>query len=67
MVINSGSGVIESATVFDTYKDSSSLNEFILKAVPDGRIVAVACKDYNFKALLPKAKKWLMDMGSKSI
>lgn len=43
MVINSKFGTIESARVFDTYKDSTEFDEFIQCPIPESFVVAAAC------------------------
>ena len=48
VVINSLSGVIMWALVFDTYESSIELDDFIKNDLPNGLIIVVACKDDCF-------------------
>ena len=50
---------------FDTYSSSTKLEEFIASdLVPDGFIVAAACRDDCVKSLSETTKKWFESMGS---
>ena len=68
VVIDGIQAKIEYAQVFDTYKSSEKLDQFI-----DGfeksqyQIVIAACKDDCVKKLSRKAKLWLAGMGSREI
>lgn len=44
-IIDPRTGKLKMGAIFDTYKSSDSLNEFIAKCVPQGDIVVAACKD----------------------
>ena len=55
------------AKIFDTYKSSVELEKFIDKVIPDGHIIAVACKDDCFTNLSDKCKQWFSDLGSNAI
>ena len=59
--------MVEAAKVFDTYKTSDAFDEFISKALPEGRIIAAACKDECVSKLSQKGKQWFANMGSKEI
>ena len=67
VTINTTSCQVDSAKVFDTYKASDELDEFISKGIPIGRIVVAACKDDCVTSLSDRAKQWFADMGSKEI
>ena len=70
-IINPFNGNVESAQVFDTYKSSEQLDEFIEvpanQAISEGFIIVAACKDDCVTHLSQKAKSWFADMGSKEI
>ena len=55
------------AKVFDTYKSSAGINDFINKDMKPGSIVACACKDECVSNLSDKAKHFFSCMGSKQI
>ena len=67
VVINPTNGEVCWAIVFDTYKSSDALNEFILRGLPTGYIVVAACKDEMTTELSGLAKHWLGEMGSLNI
>ena len=67
VILDPKSGHIKNAGIFDTYKSSESLNEFIFKGVPQGDIVVAACKDECTRAMSSTGKYWFSDMGSKEI
>lgn len=52
--------------VFDTYKSSEAIDQFIdeNEEMPDGNIVICACKDECSKSISEKAKQWLQNCGS---
>ena len=56
VVINTPYGTVEFAKVFDTYKSSAELDDFIDQGVPEHYIVVVACKDDCVTNLSNKAK-----------
>ena len=64
MVINSFDGSVEAAQVFDTYKTSYKLEEFVGRDWPDGYIVVAASEDDCASQLSLKAKQWFGNMGS---
>ena len=63
VVINPLTGKVRNAKVFDTYKSSEEWNNFIL-TVPQGYVVAVACKDECSKSWNWGGKKFLVHMGA---
>ena len=53
---------------FDTCKSSDSLDDFIAAdEIPEGCIIAAACKDECATNLSATAKQWFSDMGSKEV
>lgn len=66
-VIDPEDGHVALASVFDTYKSSCALDNFIDEGIPDGYIVVATCKDDCTSALSQKAKTWLSQLGSKEI
>lgn len=64
VIINSESGGIASAQVFDTHESSLAFEEFIKIKIPQGFIVVAACKDECAKKLSKKARDWFVQMGS---
>ena len=58
---------MEFAKVFDTYKTSDDLEDFIDFDVKKGSIVIVACKDDCVTKMSDQVKQWFSDMGSKYI
>ena len=69
-MISPANGEVCWAVVFDTYKSSDGLNEFILnelKSVPDGYIVIAACKDECSTNMSVHARILFTDMGSQEI
>ena len=68
IVIITPTGSIHCAKAFDTYWSSDILEEFIKQLmIPDGYIVAVACKDEGATKLTNLVKQWFADMGAKHI
>lgn len=67
VVINPATGAVETNRVFDTYQSSEALEQFISKAIPEGHIVAAACRDECATNLSMRSKFWFSDMGSKEI
>ena len=67
MIINPANGTVEFAKVFDTYKHSNSFDDFIFKGIPEGYIVAAACKDECVTQLSLTGKLWFETMGSEEI
>ena len=67
VVINPTNGEVCWAIVFDTYKSSDDLNEFILKGLPAGYIVVAACKDECSTNMSVHARILFTDMGSQEI
>lgn len=55
---------MELAKVFDTYCDSEAFERFIDTNIPDGHIVAAACKDDCASKLSERGKHWFASMGS---
>ena len=45
VIIDHKTGKVASAWAFDTYRSSQQLETFIQKNIPEGYIVAIACKD----------------------
>ena len=66
-IINPVNGNVETARAFDTYITSELLDQFIKAHVPEGYIVAAACKDECHAILSDKVKLWFSDMGSEQI
>lgn len=64
VVINPTNGEVCWAVVFDTYKSSDALNEFILRGLPVGYIVVAACKDECSTNMSVHARILFTDMGS---
>ena len=58
VIINSLSRKIELAQVFDTYKSSKKLDEFLKIAIPKTFIIVAACKDECSTRLSLKVKRW---------
>ena len=68
VVLDGASGEVESAKIFDTYRTSVSIDNFIKEtSLPDGHVVVAACRDDCAKGLSENAKQWFSDMGSKEI
>lgn len=67
VVIDAPSGQVLSARVFDTYKTTEKLDEFIRAPVRDGAIVVAACQDECTDKMSEAAKQWLEDLGSTEI
>ena len=67
VVINTPTGEFEYAKVFDTYKSSSSIDEFINQDFTPGHIVLAACMDQCVNNLSYEANHWFWKMGSKEI
>ena len=67
VIINRFNGEVESAKVFDTYKASNSLDNFIDQGIPDNSIVVAACNDECVTNLSLAVKKWFESMGSSEI
>ena len=67
IVINTATGKVQSAKVFDTYKSTVLFDKFIKRTIPEGYIVIGACKDDCVTALSEEGKKWFENMGSKLI
>ena len=57
---------MEWAKVFDTYETSYRL-EAVIKELPEGYIVAAACKDECVSSMSSKVKNWFEGMGSEKI
>ena len=53
--------------VFDTYKTSKGLDNYIRKGIPEGWVVVAACEDECTTQLSQLAKNWFIDMGSMEI
>ena len=58
IIINRYNGKVESANVFDTYKNGNFFDAFIQTPVPKGSIVVAACKDECSTNLSDSAKQW---------
>ena len=60
MIIDSSSGKVKSASVFDTYKSSAEFEGFIQSpdSVVEGDIVVAACRDDCVTALSADARSW---------
>ena len=69
MVINPITQKIETAEVFDTYKSSKDLDDFIFNSqISKGHIVVAACKDDCVTELSRSAKQWFSEnLGSREI
>ena len=67
VVINPFNGKTEYAKVFDTFKSGYDFDKFIDKGIPDGYVIAAACKDECRTNLSMKAKVWFAKMGSEEI
>ena len=67
VVYNPFEGKIEAARVFDTYRTSTQLDEFIDDGVQKGHIVVAACMDECSNKLSYYAKMWFRSMGSEEI
>ena len=68
-IINPSTAKAVFAKVFDTYKSSDALEDFLtnLGVIPPGYMIAVACKDDCSTALPQIAKSWLRKLGSSEI
>ena len=69
-LINPWTGKVKSANIFDTYTSSDRLDFFIQtmsRYIPEGYILAAACKDDCATQLSPTAKDWFGHLGSKEI
>lgn len=55
------------AQVFDTYKSSECLENFLFHMIPNGFIICAACKDDISTSLSDKCKDWFKNIGSKDI
>ena len=66
-VINTLTGHVETAQVFDTYKSSEEFDIFVNKEIPRGFIIIAACKDECTTSLSDAAKVWFEKMGSSLI
>lgn len=68
VIIDPKNGEVRWTAVFDTYKSSTALEEFVTKAsIPDGYIIVASCKDDCATAFPHKAKCWFAHMGSKQV
>ena len=68
VVINTFSGKVETAKVFDTYKSSASLEYFISRmSYPKGYLVIAVCKDECTTNLSLKVIEWFKSMGATAI
>ena len=70
VIINNSNGKIEFAKVFDTFKSSSQLEQFITQdflEIPPGSIIVLACKDECTKEITEGIKKWLINLGCYSM
>ena len=67
VVINPSTGKAQTAQSFDTYESSALLDYFISAPIPDGYIVAAACRDDCVSQLSEESKQWFESMGSKEI
>ena len=64
-VINPHDGSVVRAQAFDTYKTSTAFETFISSGgVPDGFVVAAACKDDCMTRLSNVCRRWFNAMGS---
>ena len=66
-MINPFNGRVEHAQVFDTYKTSQDLENFISNEIDNINIVAAACKDDCVSNLSDRCKMWFAEMGSEEI
>ena len=66
-LINPIDGEVCLQEVFDTYKSSESLNEFIKNGIPEEVIVVAACQDDCVTNLSEEACIFFMEMGSSEI
>lgn len=63
-------GLVEYSYVFDTYKSSYVLEQFINNVsvdMPHGFIIVAVCKDECSKKLTDNCKDWFRGIGSKQI
>ena len=67
VVINTTTGQVETAKVFDTYESSASFDEFISTEIPAGHIVIAVAKDEVSTNLSEAGMQWFLDMGSEEI
>ena len=67
VVVDPSSGSVVEAQVFDTYKCSKGLDDFIRKGVAFGHFVVAASQDDCVTNLSSTAKDWFQAMGSKAI
>ena len=67
VVYDGGQDKVETARAFDTYLGGAELDNFIATEIPDGSVIAAACKDDCVRNLSEDAKQWFSDMGSKEI
>ena len=56
VVFNVFMGIVDLAIVFDTYKTSDQLDDFIMSDIPDGSIIIAACMDECFTHMSDEAK-----------
>lgn len=55
------------AKVFDTHQSSVAFDAFVDEHIPDGYIIAAACKDTCAEHLSAKGVRWFQNMGSNRI
>ena len=69
VVINSLTGAVVTARVFDSHHSGRALRDYVeaAKKLPDGHIVVVACKDDCVSSLPAAAELWLAELGSKEV
>ena len=67
VIINSKTGQVHMARVFDTYKTSVQLDDIINNEIPPFCIVAAACKDACHENLSEEVMQWFESMGAKEI
>ena len=68
VVINPYAGHVEIAKVFDTYKSDEGLVEFMKTShIPNGFIVATACKDECTVGMRFPTRQWFINMGSEEM
>ena len=68
VIIHPASGKIQTARVFDTYKTSKELDEFLLNDITPGDIIVAACKDDCVTKLSELSNNWFTkELGSKLI
>ena len=67
VVINSKTGKIETAQVFDTHETSDDFDKFIETGLPKGHIVAAACQDTCTAYLSLTGRLFFANMGSMDI